>query len=251
MKPIKQAQYQPLRTERREMFSVPFYHMRYNHNLSDIVRDVRTVVAEVEKRYDSGDTQHNYTTYFDRDLFHKHISNTSWAKDLSTSLKDTYVDIMHKEFLKSPRQLGLKRSGIHLHMWVNRYTEEHTHNAHNHKGSIISGTFYVKTGDPCAPIIFESPMEGQNFLFQTADRHHAEGQHGLHGVPAITHEYHFNPRDGDIALWPSYVYHHVPKQEQQEERISISFNLAHYESLNYDEADEVLEDIDYGFLHHD
>lgn len=251
MKPQHKAQYQPLRTERREMFAVPFYFMQYNQNLNDIVMDVRRAVAEIETRVDVDDIERNYTTYFDREMFHKHISCKDWAKDLATSLKDTYVDIMHKEFMKDPRQLQLTRRNIHLHMWVNRYTETHQHNSHNHKGSMLSGTFYVKTGQPCAPIIFESPMEGQNFLFQAQDQNYDQGQHGLHGVPALTHEYHFRPKDGDIAFWPSYVYHHVPRTVGQEERISISFNLAHYEQLNYDQADDELQDLDYGFLHYE
>ena len=87
-------------------------------------------------------------------------------------------------------------------------------------------------------------MEGQNFLFQAQDQNYDQGQHGLHGVPALTHEYHFRPKDGDIAFWPSYVYHHVPRTVGQEERISISFNLAHYEQLNYDQADDELQDLD-------
>ena len=43
----------------------------------------------------------------------------------TTALKDTYVDLMHKEFLFSPKELNLSRDKVHLHMWVNRYTGDH------------------------------------------------------------------------------------------------------------------------------
>ena len=242
------SQFQPLETYKRELFSTPFYQMKFNWNYDEIIKDVRTAVSHVEKAYEN-DSARNYTTYFEREIHDKYISPKGWCKQLATNLKDTYMDLMHKEFMFELN--GLKRSDVHLHLWVNRYTDDHSHNAHNHKGSKLSGTFYVECGEVCAPIIFESPMEYANMLFATMDCNNRDGQTAHHGVPAVQKEFQFMPRNGDVLLWPSYVYHHVPRQQDQEERISISFNLSHPEDLSYGFADDILEEIDYGFLTHD
>jgi len=248
MIPRKQTDYQPLETHKRELFSTPFYLMRFNYNLQEIVYDVRKAISALKMQ---DDPSRNYTTYFERDVHDDIIARTDWCKQLTTNLKDTYVDIMHKEFLKDPRHLKMKRKDLHCFLWVNRYTSDHEHNAHNHKGSILSGTFYVKCQHPCSPIIFESPTEYHNMLFQTEDRTHTEGQLTQFGVPAIQKEFQYHPKDGDIAMWPSYLYHHVPRQVDQEERISISFNLAHQEEYGTGATDEVLDELDYGFLTHE
>lgn len=252
MRPNRQTktnQFQPLEAYRTELFATPFWKLRFNYNLDEIVRDVRKAVSVVEKQ-SGGDTKRNYTTYFDRDIHDEYIGGTQWCKQLTTNLKDTYVDIMHKEFLKDPREQNMLRSNIHCCLWVNRYTDQHEHSVHNHKGTILSGTFYVKTSQPCAPIIFESPNEYANMLFMTEDRHHQgdNGQDNHFGVPAVQKEFQFQPRDGDIALWPSYLYHHVPSQHHQEERISISFNLAHSVMYGPSTTDKLLDECDYSFL---
>ena len=257
---IPKTHFKPLQAQRHDIFSIPFWTMRWNGDLQQIAQDCRTAVRDIEHakthrvhaEENYGQTvETEYTTYFHRDIHDDIIVPTNWYKSLATNLKDTYVDIMHKCFVKDFREMGLKRSDIHLWLWVNRYTGEHSHASHNHKGSVISGTFYVKTTPPCAPIVFENPMESANFLFTAADRGHLNGQVVEIGVPAVTHEFKFHPEDGDIAFWPSYLYHQVPRQLNQEERISISFNLAHTEKLNYGIGDEVLEEMSYDFLYHE
>lgn len=237
--------FKPLQANRHEIFSIPFWTMRWNGDLQQVAHDVRTAISQIED--DKVET--NYTTYFHREIHESVIESTDWYKSLATNLKDTYADIMHKCFIKDMRHV--KRSDIHLYLWVNRYTGDHIHMAHNHKGSTISGTFYVQTSPPCAPIIFENPMEPANFLFHTMDRAFDEGQVTLEGVPAVTHEFKFSPQDGDIAFWPSYLYHNVPRCPDQQERISISFNLAHIEPLNFGPSDALLEEMEYDFLYHE
>tara|TARA_B100001564_G_scaffold349753_1_gene353265 strand:- start:4918 stop:5679 length:762 start_codon:yes stop_codon:yes gene_type:complete len=251
-RPKKTRGFQPFQVKKTELFSTPFYTMRFIADYEEIVRDVRKAVSLSEQQFPDDPTR-NYTTYFNMDAQHKYISNTEWCKQLATSLKDTYVDLMHKEFMFSPKELRLTRDKVHLMLWVNRYTGEHQHLAHNHKGSKISGTFYVKTRQPCAPIVFESPTEYANMIFATQDLPDIfpDDRMGFNGVPAIQKEMNFRPQDGDICLWPSYLYHHVPAQPDQEERISISFNLDHHYDLNFGYSDEVLDKLDYGFLHHE
>tara|TARA_B100001121_G_scaffold216888_1_gene190321 strand:+ start:165 stop:479 length:315 start_codon:yes stop_codon:yes gene_type:complete len=57
----------------------------------------------------------------------------------------------------------------------------------------------------------------------------------------------FYPKTGDFLLWPSYMQHCVPLSQQEDdiERIAISFNLQHAEDLgSYHHGD----DFDYSVL---
>ena len=80
MRPNRQTktnQFQPLEAYRTELFATPFWKMRFNYNLDEIVRDVRKAVSVVEKQ-SGGDTRRNYTTYFDRDIHDAYIGRTQW-----------------------------------------------------------------------------------------------------------------------------------------------------------------------------
>jgi hypothetical protein len=59
----------------------------------------------------------------------------------------------------------------------------------------------------------------------------------------------FFPKTGDFLLWPSYMMHTVPQTEEEDiERIAISFNLQHAEDLgSYHHGD----DFDYSILDHE
>ena len=159
----QQSQYRPLRTNETPLFSIPFYTMRWeNAPLSQICTDVRKSIKEIEARpNDDGtrrgvqsneDLETNYTTYFHRDIHQDFIEDTPWYRDLATQLKDTYIDILFHRFNKPVDYIS--RENVHLFLWVNLYTKEHLHMYHNHKGSVLSGTFYVETSPPCAPIVF-------------------------------------------------------------------------------------------------
>ena len=136
-RPKKTRGFQPFQVQKTELFPTPFYTMRFIADYEEIIRDVRKAVSISEKKFPN-DPSRNYTTYFDMETHLEYISNTEWCKNLATSLKDTYVDLMHKEFLVSPQKLRLTREKIHLHLWVNRYTGDHQHSYHNHKGSKLS-----------------------------------------------------------------------------------------------------------------
>ncbi len=256
----QQSQYRPLRTNETPLFSIPFYTMRWeNAPLSQICTDVRKSIKEIEARpNDDGtrrgvqsneDLETNYTTYFHRDIHQDFIEDTPWYRDLATQLKDTYIDILFHRFNKPVDYIS--RENVHLFLWVNLYTKEHLHMYHNHKGSVLSGTFYVETSPPCAPIVFVNPTESHNFIFMSNDSDMEDGQRRYSGVPAIQTEFQYQPNNGDICMWPSYLYHSVPRCPNQDERISISFNLAHHDHLGFGHGDEILEPMSYDFLKHE
>jgi uncharacterized protein (TIGR02466 family) len=105
--------------------------------------------------------------------------------------------------------------------WVNRYGAGDRVTNHTHQNSLISGVYYIHTSPDSSPILFEQGYN-QTSLFQTNVR------------PSIkqTHQNQFNidsyciqPQSGDLLVFPSWLEHQVPKQESNNYRYSLAFNL--------------------------
>ena len=81
---------------------------------------------------------------------------------------------------------------------------------HSHGHMDISGVYYYKTNGKDGDLFFESPINGidTNFVF-------------LHLADHMCH----SPIEGKIILFPSYLKHGVRRNETNNVRISLSFNL--------------------------
>jgi hypothetical protein len=90
---------------------------------------------------------------------------------------------------------------------VNRRGSEHLR--HVHPGSRVSGCFYVATGDPLVPTIFErvpAPLVGDSSRVRA-------------GEVAV------EPRVGRLVLFAGTTWHRVPKYGGEEPRITVAIDL--------------------------
>ena len=86
---------------------------------------------------------------------------------------------------------------------------------HIHSNSYISAVYYVSAPKNCGDILFHDPREAKIIRKPNtikANQLNAE-------VVNIT------PQSGLLVLFPSYLYHSVAKNNSDEERIIISFNI--------------------------
>jgi uncharacterized protein (TIGR02466 family) len=97
--------------------------------------------------------------------------------------------------------------------WVNVNPKDTEHHIHYHYNSIISGTFYLETGDN-DNIVFHRKselslltMKRSSFNIWNSD---------LWKVQV---------KNNTIVLFPSSLYHSVDKNESDYERVSIAFNV--------------------------
>ena len=207
-----------------------------NLPLDEIRSDIDQCLNDISKV--DPDWSRNYTTYFFQD-YNKKLFDRPWALDLRENLKNIYREISSKLHHVSIEKLS--NDDIDLFIWANKYLHYSYHNSHIHPNSIISGTVYIKMDDPDASaIIYTSPFEHIKWTQK------AVGVPGSKTNYGITDE-RFNPSgdaeeiimcdvrpvDGDVLFWPSYLRHHVDRQQVMNkfsyERYSISFNLAHAE----------------------
>ena len=124
---------------------------------------------------------------------------------------DSHVAAFAKEL-----EFDLGRDKLQLDdIWVNVLPEGGVHTSHIHPRSVISGTFYVATPKGSSALKLEDPRLG---LMMAAPPRKAKASPERQAFVSEA------PRPGTILLWESWLRHEVPRNNSQEERISVSFN---------------------------
>jgi uncharacterized protein (TIGR02466 family) len=101
---------------------------------------------------------------------------------------------------------------------INKVTKGGSHTRHAHPAAVISGCFYLKCSEISSPLIFTDPREYYKYI-NYPQAHNTERHSCLYAdfiVPV---------KQGLILLWPSWLEHEVPHSTDDNERITIAFNL--------------------------
>lgn len=101
-------------------------------------------------------------------------------------------------------------------MWANVNGKNSYNNSHQHNGNFLSGVLYLKTFDRCGNIYFEDPRNLWCLLPVKYDKHDMFSRM----------EVECEPKDGTMIVFPSYLSHRVGMNHIDNDRISISFNVA-------------------------
>ncbi len=131
--------------------------------------------------------------------------------DLQFSVFETLKKKIDLEVKKYVKKLGLKFDTGSLElssMWVNVMPKNVYHAFHIHPLSVVSGTFYISVAkDGASPLRVEDPRAA---MFMAS--------------PARKMQHDLKPKNGDLILFESWIKHEVPPHQNNEDRISVSFN---------------------------
>lgn len=97
--------------------------------------------------------------------------------------------------------------------WFNYSKKGMYQEFHMHPGADWSGVFYVEANDTSGNIQFTTPAPAHNFHDVT------------HRSPVIFPQVAYTPKAGRMVMFPSYLEHMVMANQNEEERISIAFNI--------------------------
>lgn len=111
--------------------------------------------------------------------------------------------------LDSQKQ-SLSSRSRHIEIWANVNDPDSTNIIHLHTGCFLSGVIYLQATDTGSIEFISS-----NWL----NRHTS--------LPWPFHNTHvFHPNDGDILLFPSYLFHQVNRNNSAKYRINLAFNVS-------------------------
>jgi len=113
------------------------------------------------------------------------------------------------EFLKESIGMNVK---VKCHMWYNVYNSDFMQEAHSHHtvGALASGIVYVQMPKGASGTTFLSPMR---HLFNSCD--YKEEYTMI--TPTV--------QEGDCIIFPPWLEHRVDKQNIENTRITVAFNV--------------------------
>ena len=106
--------------------------------------------------------------------------------------------------------------GLGINAWSNVMTDGNYHLMHNHPNNFWSGCYYVSTGNPDKSIPYNS-------YFEATDPR--PGAKMIESSAILLPRYRFQPIEGMILMFPSFVNHLVHPFRGKGKRISIAFNV--------------------------
>jgi len=128
------------------------------------------------------------------------------------------IEIICQEFAKGVLKINKQVSMVNA--WININYKGNSNQIHTHPRSILSGVYYVKTPKECGNIEFTHPaldMMERDWcdIISNSELNYYNSHHWWLPSKANT-----------LYIFPSWIKHLVKPNMSDEERISISFNVA-------------------------
>ena len=99
--------------------------------------------------------------------------------------------------------------------WANISPPGDGHRPHTHPNNYLSGVYYVQTQAGADTISFDDPRPQTNIISPVTSEITDENAGQIH----------ITTREGLLVLFPSWLQHQVPRNNSQQARISIAFNI--------------------------
>ncbi len=130
------------------------------------------------------------------------------------NIQDYHLSLLANEIDKCivdyTNQLNFYYNDYDRKSWILKLEKGDFAHSHNHSSSDLSGVYYYRTNSQDGSFFFESPnpyFEVSNCFKKLADRNF------------------YKPEPGKILLFPGWLRHGIFKNDTDNERISISFNI--------------------------
>ena len=150
----------------------------------------------------------------------------NFGKNFST--RDTYVlkklpnmyafcNATLQHYVKDILKVNPKIDFYITQSWINYNPKESFHHAHFHPNSLLSGVLAIQN-DSNIPLMLDRPHATKIFDNLLAIYDYSELNE--FNSPKIS----FNLPTGSLILFPSKIFHDVPKNDTSEDRITLAFN---------------------------
>ena len=187
----------------QKLFSVPIHYLQID-NFEDI-RD-----SLIKYAYDLKNIEQEGRLASNRGGFQ---SDPFEIKDCNDILHDLLINVISN--IPSFREnIDVKTDG-----WININPPQAFNVTHHHPNCEIAGVLWIKIPKNSGDFIFVSPYDFLSYVEMFSYKEEFKQELNYY------HNYKFSPQEGTLLLFPSHLQHRVARNESNEDRISVSFNL--------------------------
>jgi len=186
-----------------DIFTTPLYHCNIEQT-RPLIPKLESRIYEVEKtsksvvKSNAGGFQSDYMNQDDEPAYNK----------LLTILKPEIIKVVNDwYFTGSNIQVG--------YCWYNINRKGHFNWSHSHPDGEFACVFYVKCNNE-SDIVFDNPDQIRTWKGHIHDKY----------TPYTTPGYNYSPKTNDFLMFPAHILHKVEVNNSDEDRLSLSFNLA-------------------------
>ena len=190
-----------------KLFPTPIFYFRVE-NYQELNTELENYILDLRKKDEKGQKKSNAGGW------HSHnfdLTNDDMAKKFAKIFEKFYKKVIINE-------MGWKYNSNKVNiegMWSIINKKGSFNIQHNHPNSYLSSAYYVRHPEKSGSIKFFDPRE-QKSIRSPKIKNYGE-------LSAATVE--ITPKEGDLLIFPSYLYHAVAENLSEENRIIISFNV--------------------------
>ena len=136
----------------------------------------------------------------------------------SNSIQFKFAIELQEYILNTFQNLGWKTENQNIRikeMWAIINKKDDFNVIHTHPNCYLSSAYYVRSPEKCGKFLVENPNSAKRHFFpQIANRNELN-------MPVTG----LDVSEGDLLIFPGYLPHKVAKNESEQDRIVISFNV--------------------------
>jgi len=190
-----------------KLFPTPVFHFKLE-NYQELNIELESYILDLKKKDKDGQRKSNYggwhSPFFDQ-------KNDNIPKKFAKIFEEFYKKVIINE-------MGWKYDSNKVKieaMWSIINKKGSFNIQHNHPNAYLSSAYYVRHPEKSGSIKFFDPREQKNIRYPKIKNYT--------DISAVITE--ITPKEGDLLIFPSYLYHSVGENLSEDDRIIVSFNV--------------------------
>ena len=190
-----------------KLFPTPIFHLKIE-NFKELNKELKNYILDLKKKDEKGQKKSNYGGWHSRFFDQKNNKILNKFSDIIQKfLHKIVLDEMGWEY--NPDKIKIPV------MWSIINKKGSFNIQHNHPNAYLSAAYYVQVSKNSGNIKFFDPREQKN-IRQPKIKNYTD-------TSAVITE--MTPQEGDLLIFPAYLYHSVGENLSEDDRIIISFNV--------------------------
>ena len=191
----------------RNLFSVPIFHYKLE-NHQETNKELLNYILELKKNDKTGNIHSNRGGWHSKNF---DIVNQGPPINFLNKIKDYLKHIISNEF--GWKYVPNKQRIVAMWAIINKKNSFNV--MHNHQNCYFSSSYYVKKPKNSGDITFFDPKEAKKYRFPKIEKYTE------YSAETVT----IKPEEGDLLIFPSYLYHSVGENLSEDDRVAVSFNV--------------------------